>query len=239
MANGRHDAIVAQLTELVTDLQRRGSGTDAGLSELVDSAARNVPGAQYAGITLASRRHGISTPAATNRYPALLDEIQQRHQDGPCLTAAWDHHTVRIDDLETEQRWPQYRRDALAETPIRSVLSFEVFVDDDNTIGALNFYADTARAFGNESEELGLIFATHIALAWGMFLRSNQFSSALASRDIIGQAKGILMERFGIDAVGAFELLKHVSQDANIKLVDIAQRVIGTATPHSSAKTTR
>lgn len=220
-----HNHIVVQLTALVGDLQRRDGSMGSGLEEIVASAARQVPGSQYAGLTVASRTNGVRTAAATHGYATLLDEIQQRHQEGPCLSAAWEHHTVRVDDLETDQRWPRYRMDALYETSVRSVLAFQLFIGDD-ALGALNFYSEHPYAFGHESIELGLVFATHSALAWNMFQRTNQFRSALASRDVIGQAKGIIMERFKIDALHAFELLTRLSQDGNTKLVDIAQQII-------------
>ena len=176
-------------------------------------------------MTVVSRGGVISTAAATGGYARVLDDIQQRHKEGPCLSAAWDHHAIRIDDMRTEQRWPQYRDDALAETPVRSVLAFELFVDDE-TLGALNFYSERPVAFAVESQDLGLIFATHIALAWKILRRSDQFRSALATRDMIGQAKGIIMERFQVDAVRAFELLRQLSQESNTKLADIAQHIV-------------
>lgn len=225
IGEGEHRGIVAQLTAVVAAQQRRDAQMASGLEELIDTARRNVPGAQYAGMTVASRTKGISTVAATHHDARTLDEIQQRHQQGPCVSAAWDHHTVRIDDLETDQRWPHYRIDALNKTSVRSVLAFEVFVNED-TMGALSFYSDHPHAFEQESIELGLIFATHIALAWNMFRRNAQFRSALASRDLIGQAKGMIMERFHVDAIRAFELLTHLSQESNTKLVDIAQQII-------------
>jgi ANTAR domain/GAF domain len=225
MPEGEHSGIVTRLTALVSDQQRRGTTMASGLGELVDSAAHQVPGAQFAGITEASRTIGIRTAAATHGDATLLDDIQQRHQEGPCLSAAWEHHTVRIDDMQSEQRWPHYRDDAINETSVRSVLAFEVFVNDD-TIAALNFYSENSHAFEQESVELGLIFATHTALAWSLFRRGIQFRSALASRDLIGQAKGIIMERFKIDAVRAFELLARLSQDSNTKLAEVAQLIV-------------
>ncbi|GAB3226447.1 GAF and ANTAR domain-containing protein [Mycolicibacterium hippocampi] len=225
MSEVEHNEIVAQLAALVGEQQRSESPMASGLEELVAKAASHVPGTQFVGMTVASRTQGISTAAATHPYAKTLDEIQQRHQEGPCLSAAWEHHTVRIDDLKTEQRWPLYCIDALAETPVRSVLAFEVFVNDD-ILAALNFYSEHPRAFEQESIELGIIFATHTALAWSMFRRNAQFRSALASRDLIGQAKGILMNQFNVDAVRAFELLTRLSQDSNTKLVDIAKQIV-------------
>ena len=217
--------IPAQLATLVAEVHRGKPQLIVGLSELIESAACHVTGAQHVGITMADRGNGICTVVASDRYPALLDEIQHHHQEGPCVSAAWQHATVHIDDLELDERWPRYRRDVLDQTPIRSVLAFELFADGQTT-GALSFYAERPHAFTEESVELGLIFATHISLAWAVLRRQEQFRSALASRDVIGQAKGMIMERYRLDAVHAFELLKQLSQRSNIKLVEVAQGII-------------
>lgn len=224
--NARYGDIVEQLGVLAAEHDQRRPGEPASLTQLVAGCVDLVPGAQYAGITVAHRTEGVSTLATTHRYPVVLDEIQQQHQDGPCLTAVWEHHTQYIEDLDAETRWPQYRRDALDQTPIRSILSFELAASTD-VRGALNFHAEEPRAFSSEnSRELAMIAATHVATAWSTLRRERQFRSALASRDVIGQAKGILMERYDIDAIAAFELLTRLSQTSNIKLLDVAQRLV-------------
>lgn len=96
-------------------------------------------------------------------------------------------------------------------------------------MGALNFYAEQSGAFDAESVEAGLVVATHTALAWNLLRRDEQFRSALASRDIIGQAKGMLMERYRIDAVQAFEVLKRLSQNSNTPLADLAHEIVNSA----------
>lgn len=191
---------------------------------MVEYAVYAVDAAQYAGITLVTPSSEVQTPATTHHYPALLDEIQDRHKEGPCFVAAWHQHTIRIDDLSRDNRWPSYQREALAATPVRSVVSFRLFASE-HTMGALNLYADEPGAFDEAAEEIGYVLATHAALAWDTVRREDNFLSALASRDIIGQAKGILMARFNIDAVQAFELLKRLSQDRNIKLIDVARQI--------------
>jgi len=226
------DPLAAQLATLVTDVYRGEPQLATGLDELIESAAVHVVGAQYVGITMADRNNGISTVAASHTYPVLLDKIQQRHQEGPCVSAAWQHGTVRIDDLELDDRWPRYRRDAIDQTPIRSVLAFELF-NHEQVTGALNFYADRPHAFTDESVELGLIFATHISLAWAALRRQEQFRSALASRDVIGQAKGMIMERYRVDAVQAFELLKQLSQRSNSRLSAVAQGLVDAEFPRT------
>lgn len=213
----------------IADLARslHGSPSDAAdtvAQRIVEYAVYAVAGAEYAGITLATPSGDIETPATTHAYPVLLDDIQQRYKEGPCFIAAWHQHTVRIDDLTNDKRWPNYRRDALAATPIVSILSFRLFASE-HTMGALNLYSDKPYAFDEAAEEIGYVLATHAALAWDTVRREDHFLSALASRDIIGQAKGILMARFNIDAVQAFELLKRLSQERNTKLIDVAHQV--------------
>ncbi|OBK44604.1 response regulator receiver protein [Mycobacterium sp. 1081908.1] len=214
----------------MASLDRNGTETTAGLHELVENGVRHMPGCQYAGITLAERGNTVTSVVATHRYAAVLDAIQDLRQEGPCLAADWRHHMMWVDDLNVDRRWPRYQRDVLEATPIRSIASYELF-DDDRTMAALNFYADNPHAFGDESLEIGAIFATHVALAWSMMRRQDQFRSALASRDAIGQAKGVIMERYNLDAVEAFELLTRLSQQSNTKLVDIAKGLIESEHP--------
>lgn len=225
MTGSRPSGMIHEVAELALTLERQEStDVDTVLSELTHSAATAMPGAQHAGITIASRNGKVRTAAATDRYPVLLDEIQQRHEQGPCLSAAWEHHVIRIDDMQLENRWPAYCREA-RETPIRSIISFQLFADH-HQMGALNFYADQPYAFDDDAAEMGLILATHAAVGWNMVRRDEQFRSALASRDIIGQAKGMIMERFKIDAVQAFELLKRLSQSSNTPLAVVARQLV-------------
>jgi GAF domain-containing protein len=213
-------------TELVSDLHQRASfDVPALLRDVIDGAAASVPGAQYAGITVSRRRRLSETASATHRYPVLLDEIQYRSQQGPSLTASALDETVRIDDLADDDRWPAYREEALAQTPIRSILSVPMFREG-GTTSTLSLYAESTRAFDHVSTNLGRIFAAHAALIWNMMRRDQQFRAALVSRDVIGQAKGRMIERFNIDADGAFEMLKLMSQDSNTPIAQVAQRIV-------------
>ena len=226
MTASERRGVIREVAELVQTLQQQqNTDVDTALGELTQSAVSALPGAQYAGLTIAFRDGKIQTASATGSYPVLLDDIQQRHGQGPCLSAAWEHHVIRINDMKLEKRWPAYCRDAIQESPIRSTISFQLFADH-NSMGVLNFYAEQPKAFDEEAAELGLILATHTALAWNMVRRAEQFRSALASRDIIGQAKGMIMERFKIDAVQAFELLRRLSQSSNTALVVVARQLV-------------
>jgi GAF domain-containing protein len=229
MTVNRPSGLLREMAELVQALQQQEiTDADAVLSELTEGAVKSVPGARYAGITIVSRNGTLRTASATDRYSALLDKIQQRHDEGPCLSAAWEQHMIRINDITREDRWPAFCRDAAQETPIRSIMSFQLFADH-RTMGALNFYAEEPEVFDDDAVELGLVCATHTALAWNLVRRDEQFRSALASRDVIGQAKGMLMERFKIDAVQAFELLKRLSQSSNTPVAMVARQLVESA----------
>lgn len=220
------EAAHLRVAELVQGLHSRpDTDSDTVVAELAEHAAVEIPGAQYAGITLTRSVKKVDTPAASHHWPLLLDKIQERHQEGPCLTAAWDEKIIHVVDLETDERFPKYRRDALAETPIRSIMAFQMFIAGE-TVGALNVFSEQPGAFTADSRDLGRVFAAHSSVAWNSARRDEQFRRALSSRDIIGQAKGMIMERYGVNAVQAFELLRKLSQDSNVPLIKVATNLV-------------
>ena len=226
---GGVEATHLRIAELVQELHSRpDTDSDTVIAELAEHAAVEVPGAQYAGVTVTRNAKHIDTPAATHKWPILLDEIQQRHREGPCLTAAWEEKTIHVADLETDDRFPLYRRDALEQTPIRSIMAFQLFIAGE-TMGALNVYAEQPQRIRPASRDIGLVFAAHSSVAWNSARRDEQFKRALASRDVIGQAKGMIMERYGVDAVQAFEVLRKLSQDSNVPLVQVATELVSKA----------
>jgi ANTAR domain/GAF domain len=229
MPDGSHGGAALRFAEMLRDLERsQPSDTESALRELTKNAAASLPGAVCAGITVATRAGEVRSMAASDAMAEELDDIQRRTREGPCLTSAWEQHTIRISDMATETRWPAFCREALRTTDARSAQSFQLFKDRES-MGALNFYGDEVDAFDEESLELGLILATHTAVAWNLLLRDDQFRSALTSRDVIGQAKGMLMERYSIDAAAAFGLLRRLSQETNNPLISVAEQVIQTS----------
>lgn len=199
--------------------------TDEVLSSITAGAVEYVPGAQYAGVLVVDRKKNFDTLAPTDPIMNEADQIQKEAGEGPCLQAAWDHHIVLMNDIRTDPRFPEFSARVIDRTPLRASLSFKLFTDQ-GTIGALNVFADHTDAFDEESQEIGLLFATHAALALRSARQQQHFRSALASRDIIGQAKGMIMYRFRIDAVQAFALLKRLSQDTNTPLAKVAEQLV-------------
>jgi hypothetical protein len=223
--NSRSDRYL-RVTRLVSELHQRAAfDVPALLREVIEGAAELVPGAQYAGVTVIQRRRLGETAAATHRYPVLIDEIQNRCQQGPGLSAGALQESIRVDNLVGDDRWPLYREETIKQTPIRSILSVGMFKEG-GTSASVSFYAEGAKAFDDESVNVALIFATHTGLVWNMMRRDQQFRAALASRDVIGQAKGRMMERFNIEDAQAFSMLKLMSQESNTPIAQVAQRVV-------------
>jgi GAF domain-containing protein len=196
------------------------------LSDVTAAAMELIPGTDTAGVLLIGKGGKFETVAGTSDLPHLLDELQMKFNEGPCVEAALDELIVRTEDFRSEERWPNYSA-AVVEIGVLSGLSFKLYTAD-RTAGALNLFSFKPKAFDAESETTGVVLAAHAAAAILASRHGEQLESALSTRDRIGQAKGIIMERFGIDDVQAFEMLRKLSQDSNTRLIDIAQRVIDT-----------
>lgn len=199
-------------------------GTDAVMADITASAVRLIDGAVSAGITVTKKRKVIDTLAPTDDHAREFDLLQQQCGQGPCLDAAWQHRTVRVPDLYTDDRWPDLTAAVRAHSPIRSSVSYELFTHAEG-IGALNVYATRPHAITDDAVEKGYALAAHAAVVFDAARKHDQFQSALASRDTIGQAKGILMERFNIDATAAFDLLTRLSQESNVTVAQIARQL--------------
>jgi transcriptional regulator with GAF, ATPase, and Fis domain len=217
------DALAQHLSELARVLQHED---DPGrmVDEIVDAAVRLIPGVEEGSISTVRERRSITALGASGRLPEVADRIQQEAGQGPCFDAAFEHQTVRVPDMAHEERWPEFARRA-HDAGVGSMLSFQLFVEGDN-LGALNLYSSRARAFDDESEHVGLLFASHAAVAFAELQKVENMGRAMATRDLIGQAKGILMERYTITGMQAFGVLTRFSQAENRKLRDIAQELV-------------
>jgi GAF domain-containing protein len=160
-----------------------------------------------------------------------VDEIQFRLGEGPCVDAIEEATTYRSDDLEGDPRWRQFGTLTVRQTGVRSMLAHRVFVDG-HAFGALNLFADRTGAFGEADEAMGMIFATHAALAVQAARaedRARDLAIALESNRRIGTAIGILMVRRRLREREAFDLLRRFGQEHHIRLAVAAERVLSTA----------
>jgi GAF domain-containing protein len=203
------------------------------LQRIVDLAVETIDGCDHAGITF-MKDSQVSTPAASDDVPVTVDAIQYETGEGPCLDAIRKHEVFVTGDLAAEARWPNFSRRAHDETGITSMLCFRLFVDGE-TLGALNLYSKSQDAFDDDARAVGSVFAAHAAIALSNALHDEQMDEALHSRDVIGQAKGILMAREGVTADQAFDMLRQASQRLNVKLRELAEQVAYTGEPPESA----
>jgi transcriptional regulator with GAF, ATPase, and Fis domain len=216
------DALAVQLSELARDLQSERSVQDV-LDEIVDASVANVPGAQGAGISQVQDRRRVTTTAATDELVQRVDQAQYETGEGPCLSSIYHQHTVRLPDMQSEVRWPRFAARA-ADLGVGSMMSFQLYVRGED-LGALNLYSDRVDAFDDESEHVGLLLASHAAVALAGAQRQEHLRTAMDTRDLIGQAKGILMERHKVTAEQAFAVLVRASQRDNRKLHEVAAQL--------------
>lgn len=225
MRVGIPDALAHDLAAFARQVQRQPQH-DAVLRTVVDSALQTVPGAQEGSITLVVGRRKVRNQAASSRLPSDVDALQEEVGEGPCLETAFAQHTVLVADLSSESRWPAFSARA-ARLGVRSMLAFHLYVEGDN-LGALNLYSRQPGAFDERSVTVGELFAAHAAVACSAAQRESALERALRSRELVGQAQGILMERGRLTADQAFATLQRASQDRNVKLAEVARRLVET-----------
>lgn len=219
--------VARRLGELSRELAGHHGGTDT-MDAVVEAAVAVIPGAEHASISVTDKgqRNG-RTLAATSRLSRLVDQAQYDTRSGPCLDTLYEHVTVVVHDMSTESRWPDFARSALAQG-VLSMLSVQLYVADDD-LGALNLASTRRHAFTDESEPVAGAFAAHAAVAVAAAQEIEGLRRAVDSRDVIGQAKGILMERHSLTGPVAFSVLVRYSRDTNVKLVEVAAEVVRTS----------
>jgi GAF domain-containing protein len=200
------------------------------LDSLVQSAGENTPGAEACGLTLEQAGRG-RTVTYSGELAARGDERQYELDDGPCLQAMRSGQVVTVADMAAERRWGLYPQRAV-EAGVGSSLSFPLTMGERGR-GALNLYASRPNAFTDTDVQIGQSWAGQAAgalsVAWQMAEREaavDNLTQGLVTRQVIGQAVGLLMAQRRCTAEEAFELLKGASQRNNEKLRDVAHRMI-------------
>jgi transcriptional regulator with GAF, ATPase, and Fis domain len=217
-----HSLLESTLLEL-TSAFAENLDVETTLGHVTTAAVDLVEGVDYADVMLLDGGTFRSL-APTASLATDLDHVQMRLQQGPCLEAAVADSVVRCADLRQDQRWPEFAA-AAVELGVHSILSFQLYTHR-NGAGAMNILSKQRHAFDIKAETTLAMLATHAAVTLIAAEKEKQFESALASRDLIGQAKGIIMERFKLDAGRAFAMLTKLSQDANIPLRQIAEKLV-------------
>ncbi|HEY6687450.1 MAG TPA: ANTAR domain-containing protein [Propionibacteriaceae bacterium] len=218
--------VFADIAEQLYD----ADSVDDVLLRIAEAAVSTVAGCRMASVTL-SERSGYRTAASTDAAATAVDHAQYQAHEGPCLDAV-DDPMVYAESFPDE-RWPTLASRP-TESGVQSVLSYRLATASSGTAdsggGSLNSYGVTPDAFSDTAQEIGLILAAHASVAArAVDERSTlqnlgrDLQQSLLSRDVIGQAKGILMERLKVTPEDAFDLLRRSSQQLNIKLREVAR----------------
>ncbi|MFC5061877.1 GAF and ANTAR domain-containing protein [Actinomycetospora atypica] len=227
MEPGRTDQLVVALRSAARSLTDRRSIRDLEetLGRIVSCAMETIPGVDAASVSMTE--HGrIETRHPTSEAIRKIDDIQSRLFEGPCISALEDRPDSGIviaQDLAggDAARWPRFAPGAVA-AGYRGLMS-TTLTSDGGVRGSLNLYSRQPDAFDEHARTLAGLFGVQAALVLVGVNQAANLQKAVDSRDVIGQAKGILMERFGVDDQTAFQMLVRSSQDTNLKLTAVAR----------------
>jgi len=201
---------------------------------LARSAAANIPGVDFTSITVRGAGFELKTLAATDPEAHEFDALQYELQEGPCYAAVTEGRFVLANDLAVSTTFPRYGPLA-AQRGIHAQAGIQL-VDDGEQAG-LNLYARRPDAFDSSTIQFADLYATHAAVLLGYARQVETLGHAVHSRQDIGMAIGILMERYGIDSDRAFGFLTRISNNRNVKVRELAQQVIdGTFDPAGDTK---
>jgi hypothetical protein len=218
--------VIAQAATEINAVQT----TDERLEAVVKAATGAVPGFEAASITLRATGGRPETRAASSVLVEELDQHQYEAAEGPCFEALTRQGPVTVPSVRHEQRWPTYIRRAL-QAGVTAQLAVHIGshgVDGGHgrVRGALNLYATTGEGIDPEAPGIALLLATNAALALGWTQAEEQLNQALATRKVIGQAIGIVMERYRVTEETAFAFLARVSSSRNVKLREVAAELV-------------
>jgi GAF domain-containing protein len=202
----------------------REMASSATLAETVERAVRMcvdlIDACDMAGVSVIDSTR-VRTLAASSDQLRAIDDLQFELREGPCYDALRREEPVTTNDLATDERWPHWGSLVSERTGVHASMSYRLFTSRD-ALGSLNMYSALPAAFGHQDAVQGYVLAAHAAAAIAASRKEAQLTQALESRTLIGQATGILMERFSLDPEAAFGVLRRISQTNNIKVATLA-----------------
>lgn len=221
------ESVAERFTRIALELHQQPD-TDHTVQAVAEYALHAV-GADYAGVMLVHGRDRVEVAAATDPKVDKADQLQLVLDEGPCLSSIEAGETFVIADTTTEQRWPHWCRQ-VSELGILSTLSIRLATDR-SRVGTLNLYAGTTNRFCDADDILvGQVLARHAAIALDTSRQIDSLQQAIDGHTVIGQAQGILMERYELNADQAFAVLRRYSQSHNTKLAEVARQLTATRT---------
>ncbi len=201
---------------------------DETLAAIALAARTSIPGFDQVGISTSHKNRDVRTRAATGDLVHQLDVAQYSIWEGPCVDTLTHADVVAAPHIRHDQRWPRYVPAAVA-LGLRSQLAVRLYVDGAGVLGGLNLYSTTSEEIHPEAEPNAELFAAHAAIALSNAHERDTLNTGLSTRKVIGQALGILMERYEMSEDRAFTFLVRASNEGNLKLRDIAQSLVDDA----------
>lgn len=225
--------VTAALAEAARTINSKQS-LDETLDVIAQAASDTVPGFEHVGISISHKDGRIETMAGTDQLVWDLDDVQYSLREGPCVDAIRGEPVVRVERIRHEQRWPNYVPKA-AKAGLQAQLALRLSTEED-TLGGINMYSTSSEEISDDAVQVAELFATHAAIALGRARHEHQLGEAISTRKVIGQAIGIIMERYQIDEDRAFHFLARASSTSHVKLRDVAHDVVESLNERLSAK---
>lgn len=220
------DTSIARAVARAASQMHRATEDEGVLEVLVRSAAEALPTFNHVGVSTVEKDGQIITRASTSALALELDNLQYRLREGPGVASMDGDNLVAAPYIREDARWPNYLPGALT-AGLKSQLGVRLHLDDEGILGGLNLYSTTSEAVAPEDVLIASLLATHASLALGKARHVESLNQAIANRQLIGQAIGILMERYGIDAQAAHAYLWRASSHTNVKVRVIAADLVG------------
>lgn len=219
------NSLSERMAQAARDLQDDHGDAQATFQSAVEVALTSVEGCDAAGLSFVARKRILETVAATDDMARVADQLQYELGQGPCLDAVWHEQVVLSPSLEHDERWPLWGPRVVEATKAQSIMSFQLFTHQER-LGALNLYSRTRDGFDDSAVDEGFAVAAHISIAVSASQEVDHLSKGLTSRTVIGQATGILMERYDLDSVRALSVLTRMSSQGNVKLRKLAEEIV-------------
>ena len=200
---------------------------DSTLDAVVGCLTASLPAPHHVGVTTLLRDGTLETGPASHELVRELDQLQLSTGEGPTLDALAQTPVVAVESLPHDQRWNRYVPLAAAHG-VRSQLAVRLFVEE-RTWGALTVCSTTSDHLDPLVVRTTTLFAQYAAVAVERARREDNLKTALRTRKLIGQAIGIVMERFELDEEMAFRYLVRLSSNSNVKLRDVARDLVAQA----------
>lgn len=229
--NAPTDARIAISIAHAAEVMRHASTVDEVLDLIVRGAATTLPSFDHIGISTARKRVGITNRGATSDLVHELDQLQYSLPEGPCFDTLQGEAVVVAPTIRHDQRWPRYVPRAV-ERGLLSQVAVRLDLVDQGITGSLNLYSTQAEEISDDDVLTATAFATHASIALGRAVETSALTTAVQTRQTMGQAIGILMERYRIDEQAAHAFLWRASSHANVKVRDIAVQLIEEAGSH-------